>query len=156
MKFKLEKKELMYALVGASIILLWFLLVKDLISPWLATISPFFAAIIYHVAVWIGIFFLASILASKKLRIKFSLITISILAGIDIIDAPYIISKSGIINTSTDYWFTTYDAAFASIYSLFAHGYFLYLLVYIITPIFLIAILPILIAQPKIILRAFQ
>lgn len=153
-KFKLERKEVSYALIGASIILIWFLYVKDLIAPFLSSMPAFLATIIYHFGIYIGIFLLSTLLISKKTRLKFSFITASIYTGIDLIDTPYVVSKLGILNTSIDYWFTTYDAAFYSIYSLFLHGKLLWFVLYPVTGILLILLIPILIYNPKRIWKA--
>lgn len=156
MTLKLEKKELIFAIVGIAFLFSWFLFIKDDLTPILESINPIFATILFHLGVYIAIFLLAYLLLPKKYKVKISFIALSILVGLDIADAPYIIDKSGIINKSIDFWFTTYDAAFATIYSNFVSGYVLYFLVYIITPIFLIFILPIIIARPKKIVEALQ
>ena len=62
--------------------------------------------------------------------------------------------KSGFFNTSVEYWYTTYDAMFGSLLSNFFSGYSLWVAVYIIVPILLIFILPIIISRPKEIKKA--
>ncbi len=149
MKLKLEKRELLYAGIGSVVILTWFLLFKDLIAPFLVVMPIFFSALIYHIGFYIGIFLISSLLVKTKNRLKFSIIAICVLTGIDIIDTPYIVSNLGVLNTSIDYYFTTYDAMFYSIYSTFASGRFLWWLIYPITGIMLILVIPILISTPK-------
>lgn len=149
MKFKIEKKELIFAGVGIAIILLWFFFVKDFISPFLEAMPAWLAVIIYHSGIYIGIFFLSTLLVTTKYKIKFSLITISILAGMDLIDTPYVVSKMGVLNKSIDYYFTTYDAALYSIYSHFLSGNLLWWAIYPISGIILIIVIPILISNPK-------
>ena len=155
-KFKLEKRELLYTLIGGIIILVWFLLIKDLIAPYLIILPNILSVLIYHTGFYIGIFLLSSILVSTKLKLKFSFIAISILTGIDLIDTPYMVSRLGILNTGVDYYFTTYDAGFYSIYSLFISGKLLWWLVYPITGILLILIIPVLISTPKRIWKTFM
>jgi len=154
MKFKLEKREILFAFIGGLIIIGWFLLIQNLIAPFLIGLPAFVATFIYHLGIYIGIFFLSSILVSSALRIKFSLSTISILIGLDIIDAPYIVNSLGLPNKTVDYWYTTYDAALQNIFSYFTSGHIIWVLTYIVVPIFLICILPILISNPKAIKKA--
>lgn len=145
----IENKELKYAGIGALILIGWFLYAKEAIAPFLASQQPYIAAIIYHIGFYIGIFMLSSLLVSGEKRLKFSIISILILTGIDIIDAPYIINSLGQFNTSVEYWYTTYDAMFGSILSNFFSGPLLWMMVYIVVPTLLIFVIPIWIANPK-------
>lgn len=150
----IENKELKYAAIGAGILILWFLYIKDLIAPFLSSQPPYIAAVVYHLGIYVGIYLLSAILVSNYNRIKFSAISISVLIGLDIADTPYVISKLGIFNTSIDYWYTTYDAAFASLLSPIFSGHALWAAVYIVIPILLIFIIPIIIAKPGAIKKA--
>lgn len=145
----IENRELKYAGAGVAIILIWFLYVKDMIAPFLISQPPYIAAVIYHIGIYLGIYLLSSLLVTSFSRIKISLISISILAGLDIIDAPYIISDTGVFNTSVEYWYTTYDAMFGSLLANFFSGHALWVAVYMVVPILLIAIIPIWITNPK-------
>lgn len=150
----IEDKELKYAGIGVAVLLVWFLYAKDAIAPFLISQPPYIAAVIYHLGIYAGVYLLSAILVQKYNRVKFSLISISILMGLDIIDAPYIISKTGVFNTSIEYWFTTYDAMFGSILQNFISGQILWAAVYIIIPILLIFIIPIVISKPGAIKKA--
>jgi hypothetical protein len=152
----IENKELKYAFGGIAVILIWFLWAKDKIAPFLSSQEPFIAAIIYHLGIYVGIYMLSNLLVSKFSRIKFSVISILILAGLDIVDAPYIVDKMGNFNTSVEYWYTTYDALFGSLLSNFFSGTNLWNMVYIVVPILLIVVIPILIANPKAIKNALN
>lgn len=155
MGFKIEKKELLYLFLGIGILFSWMFYVKDVVEPHLRNTNPFFAAIIFHIAVYLAIYILVLVLTTKKAALKISIISILLWIGFDIVDAPYIVSQSGILNTSVDYWFTTYDAAFYSIYKLFVPNLIvfgkslLWIFVYIITPIILVLLSPIIAVGPK-------
>ena len=147
----IENRELKYAAFGVAIILVWFLYIKDLIAPFLSSQPPYIATLVYHAGIYMGVYLLSGLLVSNFNRIKFSAISISILMGLDIVDSPYILNSQGIFNTSIDYWYTTYDAAFGSLLSNLFSGHNLWLMVYVVIPILLIFIIPIWISNPKII-----
>lgn len=150
----IENKELKFAGFGVALLLIWFLYVKDAIAPFLASQPPYIAAIVYHLGIYAGVYLLSAILVKGYNRMKFSIISISILMGLDIVDAPYVISNTGAFNTSMEYWFTTYDAMFGSILNMFISGHALWAAVYIVVPILLIFIIPIMIAKPGAIKKA--
>jgi hypothetical protein len=145
----IENKELKFAAVGALILYLWFSIFKDMLAPYLLSMPAYIATLIYHLGFYLGIYFLSNILYSdKSKRLKFSLVAISILIGIDIVDSPYLLSH-GVINTSIEYWNTTYDAAFASLLQNIFRGDILQFMVYRTIPFILIFIIPIIISNPK-------
>lgn len=156
MKFKLEKKEILYAFVGVLFIIIWFLWVKNLIAPSLIKLPPFLAMIIYSFGFLIGFGFISSILTSTKLKIKASIIGFLFVLGVDLIYAPYIVNKVGVINQTVDYWFVTTDAAIASLWDLILPNNFIWFFTYIITPVLFMFIIPILIANPKIISKLWK
>jgi hypothetical protein len=183
MKFKIEKRELLFAVTGIIFLLIWFLFLKPLIAPSLSGIFSFLAMIIYNIGTLIGLFFVASILDSKKTRIKASIIAFLVLMGEDLIMAPYVVSTAGIINTNVDYWFVSTDAGWGSLHQLWvpaianswnwliAHtttiilpgldlfvtsGYLIWIFTYIITPILISFVIPIIIGNPKLIRNAFR
>jgi len=155
-QFKIEKKEIFFLLIGTLIILAWFLAISDRLAPFLRQINPFFAMLIFQSGLFIGIVFVAQILSKRKTQIKASFISFLILLGLDLIYPPYLVSKEGVINMATEYWYVSTDAGFASLYHYVFSPHMLFTLTYIITPILLILVIPVIIANPKLISRALH
>jgi len=156
MKFKLEKKELMFAAIGVAVILTWFLWVQDLILPHLENIFPFFAMLIYQSGIFIGLAFISTILNTTKTRIKASIIAFMILVGEDVIMAPFIVGKDGVINHAVTYWYASTDAGFASLWSLILPNSFVWFFTYVVTSVLLMFVIPIIIANPKFIRKVWD
>ena len=152
---ELEPKELIYAGVGITILLVWFLWLKQIIAPYLINLPSFVAMLIYNIGLFVGLLFLFSLLDSMSIKIKISSIMFLIFVGIDIIAAPYMVSHQGIINQGADMWYVSADAGWTSLYDYFLPTSWLWYATYIFTPIMLILILPIIIAEPRIIGKAF-
>ena len=156
MKFKFELKELLYTITGVVIILVWFLWLKDLIAPFLLSIPLFLAMIIYEFGLWIGLFFMSSILNSTKFRLKIATIIFLVQMGVDIISAPYMISHAGIIDMHSEMWYVATDTGWGSLWSYIIPMGWLWTFTYIITPILLMLVIPGIIANPKSIKKAFS
>jgi hypothetical protein len=170
LKFKIEKKEILYSLSGVILLLMWFLWIKNLISPYLEHIFPFFAMLIFDVGLMAGLFLMSFMLNSTKIKLKVSFIVFLILMGTDIIAAPYMVSSNGVINTNPEMWFTSSDVGWASLYQTFIpnvsipidinflniHLIFntIWTMTYIITSILLMFVIPIIVGNPKIIKKA--
>jgi hypothetical protein len=148
-KFKLEKKELIFAFIGVVVLMGWFLYLKDLIAPFLNHLNPFFAMIIYNVGLFIGIFLMGSLLDGGMKKFKISIVGTLMFMGLDIMVAPYSVAESGIIATSVDYWYASTDAGFAALYSVIFPTSWLWFLTYIITPFLLVFIIPIVVFGSK-------
>lgn len=144
---EITKNEMWYSLGGAALLLAWFLKGRYLVSPFLESIPPIFAFILYNSVFLVGMYFLVGLLTGKKNHWKWSFITVAVFIGIDIITAPYLVTASG-INTGVDYWYVSSDAAIASLYNYFATGNMLVFLTYILTPLLLVFVLPIILLQP--------
>jgi hypothetical protein len=154
-KFKLEKRELLFLILGAIIIFAWFLYFKDIVAPFLSNIPIILAVLLFHSAFYAGIFLISGVLTKNITRIKFDFIVILGHFIMDVIDAPYIVTKAGIINKNVDFWFTTYDAAISSIATHFVSGYNLWLTTYVFVPIAAFIVI-VIIATPKRILNIFK
>jgi len=154
---RIEKKELFFSTVGIIIILGWFLYLKNLIAPLLSNVFPFFAMILYNLTLYLGLYLLFSVLNSgSKIQFKVATIAFLIIIGIDIIAAPYLVEKSGEIIKSIDYWFVSTDAGFGALYSLFLPSSLIWFFTYIVTPVFLIFIIPIIFLSSKQIAKALH
>lgn len=158
----IEKKEILYAVAGMVFILAWFLWIKNLFAPLISGWHPFIAMLVYQVGMFIGLFGISSLLnGDTKRKFKITLIIFLIVIGLDIIIAPYMVNKLGVITTTADMWSVSTDAGFGALYhSLIGNSMifgvsFVWILTYIITPILLILIIPILIGKPKEIHQAF-
>jgi len=146
---KLEKKELLYAASGVAFILLWFLVLRNFIAPFLQDMFPFFAMIIYNFGLFVGILGLSSILDSNSSKWKLVLISFSIILGIGIISAPYAVSTSGAINNGIEYYYVAADVGFASLWQLIVPSSLVWTMTYVVSSTLMLLVLPILIGTSK-------
>jgi len=146
---KIEKKELIYATVGVAFLLLWFLLIRNWIEPLLVNMFPFLAMLIYNFGLFVGILGLSSILDSNKSKWKLVTIAFSIILGIGIISAPYLVSYTGAINTTADMYNVGADVGFASLWSLIVPQSWVWFMTYIVSATLLLLIIPVLIGTSK-------
>lgn len=163
MSIKIEKKEIFYAVIGVAFIMVWFLFLKDYIAKYLSNITPFFASFIYNIGFFIGLFLISNVLHKTKTKIFFSIVVFIVFIGMDIMIAPYIVDIQGNISTGSDMWYVSSDGGFASLYKLFFPvnimifgRSIIWYLTYIFTPFMLVFLLPIVIANPKIIKNALH
>jgi hypothetical protein len=167
LKFRIERKEILYALLGVLFIIGWVVFLQPIIAPYLQAIPPILAMLIYQSGFFVGALFVANILDSKKVQFKASIILFIVLLGLDLIYPPFLLSQGGVINMSVDQWYVASDAGIASLYQMFVPQILIHipftdtaialvwLLTYILTPILLILVIPIIIGDPKTIARAF-
>jgi len=146
---KVEKKEMLYASVGVAFLLLWFLLVRGWIEPLIANWFSFIAMMVYNFGLFVGILGLSSLLESNKSKWKLVIIAFSIILGIGIISAPYLVSNSGFVNTTADMYNVGADVGFASLWSLIVPQSWIWFMTYIVSPTLLILVIPILIGTSK-------
>lgn len=118
-KFKVEKKEAIFIGIGLAIILLWFLLIKDLVAPFLSTLFPLFAMLLYNLGFFVGFYFLSAPLNGHGIKWKIIISLCIGVVGISLLNAPYMVGKDGVINHNAEYWFVSADAGVGSFYSLF-------------------------------------
>lgn len=145
---KIEKSEIKYAIIGAAILTLWFLYIQKAIAPYLQTLNPFLAFVVYQSGLFLGIYLLASVVSSKKIQLKLTIASISLLIGYDIWVAPYLVSGAGVIATNVEYWYVSSDVAMASLFSSFLPQGMVYIATYVVAPIILMFIVPIILAKP--------
>ena len=145
---------MLFALAGVVFILVWMLLIRKLIAPFLINIHPFLSMLLYNSALFFGLYMLSAPLNGKA-RWKMSLITFFVILGIQVISAPYLVSYSGVINQNIELWYLSADAGFGSLFSLFLPKFLISTFTYIITPILLFLILPIIILAPKQVAKMF-
>jgi hypothetical protein len=155
---KIEGKEIKYAIAGVTLIMMWFLLVRPAIAPFLQTIPPIFAMIIFQAGLLGGLLMLSTLLNGHAFHIKFSIITFIILLGINILTPPYLVAQNGTIHTEVDYWYVSTDAAFGTLYASipFVPITWVWYLVYIFTPIMLMVVIPVIITNPNVIKKTIQ
>jgi hypothetical protein len=152
---KIERTEVEYATAGIFIILAWFLWLRNVIAPFLQSVHPFIAMLIYQIGLLAGLFLIANILVEKKGNIlPLSLSAFLIFIAVDIVVAPYMVSMDGNINTAVDYWYVSSDAGFAALYRLFLPKFLVWDSTYILTPIILGLVIPIIVSSPKQIKKA--
>lgn len=156
MSFVIEKKEVFFAILGATIILLWFLWLKDFVAPYLIILPPILAMSIYYSGLFIGLILLSSVLnlkgKKKKRGMKFPILisSISFIIGLDVVSPPFLVTKAGELIKSIDYWFVKPDVVFGhTLVGLGVHGLILWILVYLVIPIILMFIIPIILLNPK-------
>lgn len=155
---RIEGKEIKYAIGGVALIMLWFLFVRPALAPFLQTIPPIFAMLIFQAGLLAGLLLLSTLLNGHAFHIKFSIITFIILLGINILTPPYLVSIDGTIHKDIDYWYVSTDAAFGSLYSgvSFVPASWIWYLVYILTPILLMVVIPVIITNPQVIKKTIQ
>lgn len=153
---KIEQKEIKYAIVGVLFIMAWFLFVRPGIAPWLQTIPPIFAMLIFNIGLLGGLLFLSSFLNGHQFHIQFSTITFIMLLGINILTPPYLVAQDGTIHKDIDYWYVSTDASVATVYAGFLPASFVWPMTYIFTPILFMIIIPIIISSPNAIRRTLQ
>lgn len=144
---KITKNEVMYAVGGALLLGLWFTKGKELAAPFLSSLPPFIAFLIYNAFFFAGAYLLLGLLTGKKNHFKWSLVAVMLFIGIDLVSAPYLVTSAG-INTNVDYWFVSADAAIASLFSPFVFSGFLSLITYFVVPVLFLFVLPIVVLQP--------
>lgn len=155
MTIKLEKKEIFFTLFGLVALMFWFLIARNFIASYLQMLPTFIAMLLYNVGLLIGLYFLAYPLNGHKTRWAFSLITVMVILGLNIISAPYLVNADGTINTTVDFWFVSADAGFASLWALFLPQTWIWFMTYIITPGILLLLIPALVMAPKQIAKLF-
>lgn len=151
----IEKKEIKYGLIGIAIILAWFLWLRPRITPFLASLHPFFAMLVYEIGLFVGILFISSVLSKGSLNWRVATITALIFIGFDIITAPYLVTTSGVILQNVELWFVSADVGFAALYSTLLPASLIWIFTYVVTPVILIIVIPILIGNPKQLAKAF-
>jgi hypothetical protein len=152
---KIEKKEIIYALIGVASILMWFLWLRKIIAPTLETLPPFIAMVLYNFGLFIGLFLISGVLNGRNVRWRSALITFVIILGVDILYAPYLVTTSGELLNDFDYWYVSTDIGFGSLYSYFLPLAWVWTFTYIITPVLLMVFFPIIILKPKQIAKMF-
>jgi hypothetical protein len=152
-EIKVERKELMYATAGLGFILLWFLYVRELLAPYLLNMFPFIAMLIYNFGLFVGILGLSSILKSDKSKWKIVLIAFSVILGIGILTAPYLVNHDGTINTTADMYNVGADTGFASLWALIVPQSWVWFMTYIVSSTLTLLIIPVAIGSPKQIAR---
>ena len=156
MKIKIEGKELKFAFVGIAIILVWTLFIRNLITPTLSQMPPILAMLLYNLGLLLGIAIISSTLDSGKIKIGISAVAFLILLGVNILNGPFLVSAAGAINTNVDAWYVTTDVGFANLWSYIVPSTSIYNMTYVVTPILLILIIPIIISDPRKIYKAIQ
>lgn len=133
--------------------LLWFGVIKDAIAPMLADTWIPLAAFIYSIGVLAGLYFVTKPLNGNS-AFRISLAGYSVIMGISVLQAPYLVTKAGVYNTSADYWFVAPDVAIAEIWKAFGvSAQSLYFFTYVIGAVLLILVIPALVANEKKILK---
>lgn len=157
LKIILDQKEIRFAAIGAAVIMIWFLFIRNLIAPTLQLIPPIIAMLIYNIGLLVGLLMLGKILSdSKKSKAKISVITFIVIIGINILTAPYLVSPQGMITTNVEYWYVAADAGIASFWQYFVPMDKVWLFTYIISPILLIFVVPVIGSNPKKIAKIFK
>ena len=148
-KFKLEKKEIFFASAGMAFTLFWFLWFKDLVAPFLQGIFPFIAMIIYNMGLFAGLLMMSELLKKNSYRWRILLMSFSIILGIGILSAPYLVSHEGIINKNVDFWYVSNDVGFSSLFGLFMPQSWLWGMTYVFSSTMMIFIVPTIIGTSK-------
>lgn len=148
-KFKLEKKELIFALSGMGFTLVWFLWLRDLIAPILQNIFPFLAMLLYNMGLFAGLLLMSELLKKNSYRWRILLMSFSIILGVGILSAPYLISHQGIANTNADYWYVSNDVGFASLWSLIVPLSWVWTMTYVISSTLMIFVIPTILGTSK-------
>lgn len=155
-EMRIERKEIKYAVIGVIFILAWFLFIRPAIAPTLEKIHPLFAMFIFQIGLFGGLLMLSSFLNGHQFHIRFSTITFVMLMGINLLTPPYLVTQDGLIHQDIDYWYVSSDAAFGTLWASFIPASVLWYFVYILTPILLMIVIPVLIADPTAIKRTLQ
>lgn len=146
---KVEKKELYFSLLGILLIVSWFLFLKNIFASFLGNLLPFCAMLIYSIVLFLGLFLLCRSLNGNGQGLKIAIITLIVILAIDIIAAPYLVTPAGVLMNNVEYWFVSADVGFASLYQLFLPLSFVWFVTYIITPIILLCLIPVIFLKPK-------
>ena len=166
-KFKIEKREITYAIIGTLLIMAWFLIGKDFFNPILSTLPPIVSYLIYNTILFTGIYLLTFTLGDD-VHLKASFIFFSISIGLILLVPPYFISTTGIVLKGADMWYLATDYVMSTVYSSFIPNVMItipiimksysiiWLLTYIFTPILFLLVIPILIAKPSVILKGLR
>lgn len=152
---KFETKEIIFTISGMILLLVWFLWLKDIAAPFLMSIPPFIAMLLYSSVLFISLYLMTSVLDGKTFKLKLSATVWLFALGLDIIEAPYLVTKAGELLTSADYFFVSSDFGFGSLYHAFLPLSWVWFATYIFTPIILMLIVPALILAPKQIAKMF-
>lgn len=155
MSIKLEKREIMFALIGTIIILVWFLQIRHIIAPYLQTLHPFIAMLIYNFGLFIGLYLLAAPLDGKSVQWKTAIIIFVVFLGVDLLYAPYLVNDNGTIEKGFDYWYVATDSGFGSLYAEFLPANMIWTATYIFTTVVLVFILPVVILAPRQVAKLF-
>lgn len=135
-------QKIKYGIIGIFLIVFWFVLFKDLISESVSTLNPILAYLIYNALLFLGIIFVAQTIENYKTKI--SIISIIIFLAFDIITAPYFVTQQGTLATDADLWFASSDIFIAVLLEMIGiTGKTLYYFTYVLTPIILLILIPI-------------
>lgn len=155
MTLQITRKEAEFAFIGTILIIAWFLFLRDILAPFLQIIPPIFAMLIYNFGLFTGLYLLASPLNGGAKQFKFTAFIFIMFLGVDILYAPYMVNIDGSVRTSIDYWYVSTDAGFGTMYSMFLPLFLVWIFTYVITPIILIFLIPVILLKPKQIAKAF-
>ena len=146
---KIEKKELYFSLLGILLIVGWFLFLKNIFASFLSNLFPFYAMLISSIILFLGLFLLCRSLNGNGQGLKIAILTLIVILAVDIIATPYLVTTEGVLMNTVEYWFVSADVGFASLYQLFLPLSFVWFVTYIITPIILLCLTPIIFLKPK-------
>jgi len=146
---KIEKEEIKFAFIGIAIIMFWFLVARPWIAPYLQALPPIIAMLIFNMGLLVGLLFMSSMMNGHKFSMKFSIMTFIILIGINILTPPYLVEANGLVHTEVDYWYVAADASIGTFWASFLPQAWVWTFTYIISPILLIVLIPIIISDPK-------
>ncbi len=114
MAYEITKGERKYFFYGIAMIFLWFVYVKDAIAPYLSGMYIPLAALIYDFGLLAGLY-LVSKPIKKSGGFKLGLVGYSMMAGMDVVEAPFLVTKAGTYSQAVEYWFVSKDVAVAEI-----------------------------------------
>jgi hypothetical protein len=150
---RITDKETKYIAYGLLIFLLWFSVIKEAIAPMLQNMPIPIATFIYNFGVLAGLYFITKPLNGNT-AFKLSIAGYSIFVGIDLLQAPFLVTKAGEYITTADFWFVSTDVAVAEMFRMFGvAAQNLYFYTYVVGAVLLILVIPALMANEKRILK---